>query len=1261
MLRGVGLRGAVAVNVITMIGIGPLITLPLVLSYLHGALALAGWVAGAIVALCDGLVWAALSSRYPGAGGTYVYLREAFGAQRLGRLLAFLFNWQYILFATLILASGYIGFANYSGYFFPIIARSPVVHDLVAVIVGVLTIALLYRRITFVSRLSVGFSIAAILTLVIIIAATLPHANFTRAFHLGPSSGFGWGFVAGLGQALIITLYDYAGYSEAALIGEEVRDANRTIPHAILISIAIVASLYIALQIGALSVMPWQDLVGAAPGAVPNSAQYFAATLVFTTWGAPAARIVTCLILITALGSLFGNLFGASRVPYAAARDGAFFTAFERLHPSGQFPYVSLLVIGGLALPAALLPLTDVITYLTTGIVLIQGIAQVLALFYLRLRGELTPFKMWVFPLPALVALFGWAFAFYNAGIKAIVFGVGTLALGLIAYFITARLQGTWPFALKSATLVVALMVLATAGRTSASQLGRSAVVTRNGYPVFTVDGKPFFPYGAAFFYERLPRSQWRASLLKYKELGINTIDLYLIWNWHEVRSADYDFTGRTSPRRDLHRLFSIIHTLGFKTIVRPGPVIRNEWRNGGYPAWLLRRSEYNMPLHDILEGRYPATATLQNAHSDDAAAEWMHNATHMHYASRWLRRVLREVAPWGNDVLAIALDDDQGAYLDNQTWPAPHFHAYLKALASIVRSAVGPTIPLFINTYQMKVTASAPVWAWGNWYQSEAFAIGEHDRSQLEFSTGLLQTQTEKPVMVSEFQAGWLAPPDDVRARETDPSNTTLALHTMLGMGAHGIVNFPVQDTLYPSGNEAPFANAFYTWEAAVTLQRTQSARYAPTQSFGQLVRSYGRLLATTHRVADAAIIWLASAYDDKTLNNAAVSELAARTVAAQQWCRAAELTCDLVDLRFLTPEVLKRYPLLLAPAPELAGIIGSAQLTLAQYRKTGGSVFTQRSFGDASGPAATAQADQLLAQAHAYRSVSGVTNATLLSDGSTANVRFLDVVNYADAPLRASNVAIRDGTYRTILRSLFVGPRSAVLLPLGDPRPPPVQRTAHQDVQPTSGRRALPVRSDAALWTSFRSSYKRGAVAYAADVYEEGSQSIVMENESVRIIVAPHAGARAFVFEDKRSGTNVFTTVGAMRDDVALQMKPSSRDYIAKYTHTFPAGMFNRPYTARILQSGKRAVVRFTYDAPDVLPSGARFERTITLEPNSRRFRADARVALHGNIARAATQRAITTSSFAVGAAHDPLLILTPQKRPFLPGMSLRLTNGV
>ena len=174
---------------------------------------------------------------------------------------------------------------------------------------------------------------------------------------------------------------------------------------------------------------------------------------------------------------------------------------------------------------------------------------------------------------------------------------------------------------------------------------GHARIVDRDGDSIFEVDGKPFFLYGAAFFYERLPRDMWSESMSQLKNMGINTLDIYVPWNWHELSDGDFDFTGRTSPRRDFDEVLRLASTMDFKIVLRPGPVIRNEWRNGGYPAWLLSRPEYGMPLHDLLEGRYPPTATLQNQHSDDAAAQWMRNATHVKYARRWLERVLHEAS----------------------------------------------------------------------------------------------------------------------------------------------------------------------------------------------------------------------------------------------------------------------------------------------------------------------------------------------------------------------------------------------------------------------------------------------------------------------------------------------------------------------------------------------------------------------------------------------------------------------------------------
>ena len=306
LTRAIDLRGAISINVITMIGIGPLVTIPLVLAALAGPLALVGWIAGAVVALCDGMVWAELSSQYPGSGGTYVYLRNVFGPQRLGRALAFLFNWQFLLAAPCLLASGYIGFSNYAAYFYPALGTNIVAHDAVAVGIGILTILLLYRQTSHVAALGALLAIAATLTILLVALAGLTHANFVQAFHLGAPFRLNAGFFAGFGVALYITLYDYAGYSDAALVGDEVERPHRTIPVAILISVLIVAVLYVLLQIGVLGAVPWRSLLDAHGAPTPQS-QYVGAFVVERAWGRAAALGVTGLVLITAFASEGAN------------------------------------------------------------------------------------------------------------------------------------------------------------------------------------------------------------------------------------------------------------------------------------------------------------------------------------------------------------------------------------------------------------------------------------------------------------------------------------------------------------------------------------------------------------------------------------------------------------------------------------------------------------------------------------------------------------------------------------------------------------------------------------------------------------------------------------------------------------------------------------------------------------------------------------------------------------------------------------------
>ena len=1270
-----------------MIGAGPLITIPLVVVALHGSVSVAAWVLGALIAICDGLVYAELASRFPGSGGTYVYLREAFGASRFGKLFAFLFVWQFIFWAPLTLASGYIGFAQYAGYLAPIFGTNQIAQRALAVGVGALTLFLLYRAIPTIARVATGLSVVAVATIVIIAFAGLTHPTVSLAT-IVPQSFTSVGWLA-LGSALIYILYDYSGYNEVCALGDEVRDPVRTIPRTIVLSVALVATLYVLLNLGVFSAIP-VDLVA--------KSQSVASLVIERTWGAIPAAIVTVLILITAFASTYGLLLGSARIPYAAALDGNFLRPFAHLHASGKFPDVSLVALGLIALPAtAFLTLDQVINALSAGIFLIQGIGQIAALVLLRRTAPPAPYRMWLFPLPAIVALGGWVALFTQTTTTGMAFGVLTLALGAVVFFVRAKRMRSWPFA------AIASLAFVFAGHQSASaaDFTHSVSVERSSTSTLLVDGRPFFMYGASFFYDRLPRSSWAPSLDALARLGINTIDLYVPWNWHELSDNDFDFDGRTSPRRDLGELIALLKTRDFKIIVRPGPVIRNEWRNGGYPAWLLARPEYGMPLHDILEGRYPATATLQNANSDDAASAWLQNATHLRYSERWIQTALQQFVPVADKVIAVALDDDQGAYIDNQTWPAPHLHAYLDTLAADVRGVVGPQLPLFINTYEMKVTASSPVWAMGNWYQSDAFSIGEHDRGALEFSTALLQTRPHQPVAMSEFQAGWLQQPEATRPRPADPSNTTLALHSILGFGAHGVVNFPAQDSIAPAGWEAPFSNMLYDWDSALGVDpNVHHARYAPMRNFADLVSVYGGALASAHRDADVGIAYLTSAYDERTLPQAEIFSIAARTQEAQRACRNAGLVCDLIDVRFSDESTLERYRHIVVPSVPRAGrLITQVRLKLTALQARGVKVVGSiAEIGDLKD-----------------RAVTGVAGANVLHD-DRSRATFVDVPNYDINPLAIKEIAFRrvDGTRERIgpldipgrdalliaadvpLRSLIDSfgsadrlvlttchpRRSGATIEFSSPadclirfkigerhlefkaRAPQVVALTSAGAElrdaplPDAAQAAaitapqtLLVRNDVRIPVVYPQQAKPGeAIAYKADLLEDGAPLVVLENERVRVVVSPNAGARGFVFESLATGRSGFTSIGAMRDDVLVQQPPSTTDKIAKYTRSFPAGFFNRKYAAAVLASGSHAVVRFAYNPPDVFPNGEHIERTLTLEPGATSFSVDEQVTF-GDDPDAREQRAIVISSLGLVGNAEDLRVIGRDVRGFTP----------
>lgn len=467
--REIGLLSATTLNMIDMIGVGPFITMPLIVAAMGGPQAMLGWVLGALFAICDGLIWAELGAAMPGSGGSYRYLREMFGPDRLGRLLAFLFIWQLSFSAPLSVASGCIGLAQYASYLWPALGNTWVSHDfrigvpllgplqasvqvrpetLLAILTCLTAVVLLYRRVGAVAKISRFLWVGVLGTIAWIIYAGLTHFSAARAFSF-PVGAFHLDhrFFLGLGGAMLIATYDYWGYYNVCFIGGEIKDPARNIPRALLVSIAAVAALYIVMNISILGVLPWQEL---QQSAADGSRQYTISIFMQRVYGTTAAHIVTVLIMWTAFASVFSLLLGYSRVPFAAARDGNYFRAFSKVHPKHHIPHISLLALGLVAAAFCFLKLADIIAALVVIRIMIQFLVQAVGFLWLRQkRPEFPrPFRMWLYPVPAILAILGFIYILFNrvGSMREIRYGIVILVLGTILYMMRAWHAGKWPF-----------------------------------------------------------------------------------------------------------------------------------------------------------------------------------------------------------------------------------------------------------------------------------------------------------------------------------------------------------------------------------------------------------------------------------------------------------------------------------------------------------------------------------------------------------------------------------------------------------------------------------------------------------------------------------------------------------------------------------------------------------------------------------------------------------------------------------------------
>ena len=434
--RSLGLLQAVSANMLMMIGVGPFLTIPFMLDAMGGPHIIYAWLAGAVLALCDGLVYAQLGAALPGSGGPFVYLREAYKPFGIGPLMGFLFIFQVMLVAPLSIAGGAVGFADYLRFYWTTMGARA--HDGVAAAVAIGMTALLYRHIKDVGRLSVIMLVVVAATVGWVVLAGLWQFSFAQAFDFPPSAyTLDRSLVGRIGAVSLLAMYNYGGYNNVCNIAEEIRDPQRTVPRAIVWSIVLVVALYVVMSTVIIGVIPWSE----ARQTRAIASEFIARTFVNPAAGRAAAVVMMGLILIVTASSLYAVILGYSRIPFAAAREGQFFRVFARLHPTKHFPHVSLITLGALTVPFCFFSLGQLVSWLILVQIASQFIWQCAGVILLRrYRADVPqPFVMWLYPIPALVALALWVYVFVSAPTSGIAFAVLFLLTGVVAYFVFRR------------------------------------------------------------------------------------------------------------------------------------------------------------------------------------------------------------------------------------------------------------------------------------------------------------------------------------------------------------------------------------------------------------------------------------------------------------------------------------------------------------------------------------------------------------------------------------------------------------------------------------------------------------------------------------------------------------------------------------------------------------------------------------------------------------------------------------------------------
>jgi amino acid transporter len=435
--RRLGLLQATAINMIDMVGIGPFVVLPIVIQLMYGPWFIYAWIAGALLSLVDSLIWSELGAALPNAGGSFYFLRTAYGEKSWGKLMSFLYTWQTMIQAPLVIASGAIGFSYYAGYLFEL---NDITSRIVSGGVVILLTALLYRNISTIGKMSTMLWLGVVGTILWIIWGGLQNGHLFEPIKvMNDGLQLNALFGVALGAASVKTIYSYLGYYNVCHLGSEIKDPAKIIPRSMLLSVIGIAFLYLLMNMSVVSVIPWKEAA---------QSKFIVSLFLEKLYGTTAATIGTVLILWIAFASLFAVMLGYSRVPYAAAKEGEFFSVFAKLHPTKHFPHIALIGLGVTAFVFSLLfKLTEVITAILAMRILVQFIGQAIGLMMMRKKKSIAfPFKMPLYPLPVIVAIIMWLAIFISTGTTFMISGLIVIGTGIIAYLIKAKSKSEWPF-----------------------------------------------------------------------------------------------------------------------------------------------------------------------------------------------------------------------------------------------------------------------------------------------------------------------------------------------------------------------------------------------------------------------------------------------------------------------------------------------------------------------------------------------------------------------------------------------------------------------------------------------------------------------------------------------------------------------------------------------------------------------------------------------------------------------------------------------